>query len=69
MRIAEYAIKIIPETKIVFGGVHVSALKEKILQQYKVINYVVVGEGEHTLYQLISSKPRMWKVYHSAFLI
>lgn len=56
VRIAEYAIKIIPGTKIIFGGVHVSALKEKILQLYKVINYVVVGEGEHTLYQLISSK-------------
>lgn len=56
VRIAEYAIKIVPETKIIFGGVHVSALKEKILHDYKVINYVVVGEGEQTLYQLINSK-------------
>ncbi|MCF6248713.1 MAG: B12-binding domain-containing radical SAM protein [Desulfobacula sp.] len=57
IRIAEYTKKITPETKIIFGGVHVSALKEKILQLYKVIDYVVVGEGEHTLYQLLSSKP------------
>ncbi len=55
VRIAEYAIKIIPETKIIFGGVHVSALKQKILRLYKVVNYVVVGEGEHTLHQLIRS--------------
>ncbi|MBU8911980.1 MAG: B12-binding domain-containing radical SAM protein [Desulfobacterales bacterium] len=53
IRIAEYVKKIVPETRIVFGGVHVSSLKEKILQSYHVIDYVVVGEGEHTLHQLL----------------
>ena len=54
-RIAEYAKRIIPETRIIFGGVHVSALKEKILQSYPIIDYVVAGEGEHTLYRLLKS--------------
>lgn len=57
VRIAEFVKKIIPESKIIFGGVHVSSLKEKILQLYKVIDYVVVGEGERTLFQLLSAKP------------
>ncbi|MBU2455878.1 MAG: B12-binding domain-containing radical SAM protein, partial [Proteobacteria bacterium] len=53
IRIADYAKKMVPKTKIVFGGVHVSALKEKILESYPIIDYVVVGEGEHTLHQLL----------------
>ncbi len=55
IRIAKYAKKIIPEIRIIFGGVHVSALKEQIVQSYPVIDYVVVGEGEHTLYQLLNA--------------
>ena len=55
IRIAEYAKKNVPETRIVFGGVHVSALKEKIMKSYPVIDYIVVGEGEHTLSQLLKS--------------
>jgi len=55
IRIAKSAKKMIPETRVVFGGVHVSSLKEKILQSYSVIDYLVVGEGERTLYELINS--------------
>lgn len=55
IRISKYIKKILPDTKIVFGGVHVSALKEKILQSYPVIDYIVAGEGEYTLYRLISA--------------
>ncbi len=63
IRIAEYAKKIIPETHIIFGGVHVSSLKEKILQLYPIIDYVVVGEGEHTLYQLLrANKTNLEKI-------
>jgi len=55
IRISKYIKGILPETKIIFGGVHVSALKEKILQSYPIIDYVVVGEGEDTLYQLLKA--------------
>ena len=55
IRISKYIKKILPETKIVFGGVHVSALKEKILQSYPTIDYIVAGEGEYTLYQLLNT--------------
>lgn len=45
---------ICPDIRVVFGGVHVSALKERILADYPVIDYVVAGEGEETLRELLS---------------
>lgn len=54
-RIASYARELVPEIGIVFGGVHVSALKERILETSPVIDYVVVGEGEETLHQLLTT--------------
>lgn len=56
-RIAGTIKRIRPEIQIVFGGVHVSALKEKIIDQYPMIDYVVVGEGEYTLQRLLTANP------------
>ncbi len=53
VRLAHLAKKIQPNLKVVFGGVHVSALREAILDQYPVVDYVVVGEGEETLRELL----------------
>lgn len=46
-----------PEIKAVLGGVHVSAMKEKILQQYPEVDCAVVGEGELPLAQLLQGAP------------
>ncbi|MBN2384709.1 B12-binding domain-containing radical SAM protein [bacterium] len=46
----------LPGATIVFGGVHVSSQKEKILESYPVIDYVVVGEGEETMQQLLDGQ-------------
>lgn len=54
VRIAEIVKKTNPQIKIVFGGVHVSATKEKSLEQFPVIDYCVVGEGEETLAELMA---------------
>lgn len=35
-----------PQIKIVFGGVHVSALRSKILEKFPAIDFVITGEGE-----------------------
>ncbi|MFH7320771.1 B12-binding domain-containing radical SAM protein [Desulfurivibrio sp. D14AmB] len=43
-----------PQTKAVLGGVHISALQEKILAQYPEIDCTVVGEGELPLEQLLA---------------
>lgn len=52
VRISEYAKTLLPDLKVVFGGVHVSALREKTLEEFPVIDYAVVGEGEETMAEL-----------------
>ncbi len=53
IRIAKLAKSFLPDIKIVFGGPHVSALKNRVLENFLVIDFVVVGEGEQTLTELI----------------
>ena len=56
VRIAMLAKKILPGIKTVFGGAHVSALREKILEKFPVVDFCVTGEGEITLTELIQSR-------------
>lgn len=53
IRIATFAKNLLPTLKIVFGGPHVSALKEKVMVDYPVIDFCIVGEGESVLFELI----------------
>lgn len=55
VRIAEIAKTLLPDIQTVFGGAHVSALKEKILESFPAVDFVVAGEGEETLYELITT--------------
>ena len=57
IRIAGLAKSFLPDIKIVFGGPHVSALKKRVLKNFPVIDFVVVGEGEQTLTELIEKSP------------
>ena len=45
-----------PQIKIVFGGVHVSAMGSVLLDQFEHIDYLCVGEGESTLAELASGE-------------
>lgn len=56
-RLARLAKTIAPDIKTVFGGVHVSAMREQVLEHYPSIDYVVVGEGEETLRELLQAGP------------
>lgn len=51
-RLTEEIKKTVPDTRIVFGGVHVSALKEKILEFFPLIDFLIIGEGEKALAEL-----------------
>jgi anaerobic magnesium-protoporphyrin IX monomethyl ester cyclase len=53
-RLAEEIRKTAPRIKIAFGGVHVSALRGKILEQFPDIDFVVTGEGEKAMLELAS---------------
>jgi anaerobic magnesium-protoporphyrin IX monomethyl ester cyclase len=55
IRIANMAKGIFPDLKVVFGGTHVSALREKVLEDFPVVDYCITGEGEVTLTELLKS--------------
>lgn len=54
VRLARLAKDLLPGIQTVFGGVHVSALKERVPAEFKEVDFVVVGEGEQTLYELLA---------------
>ena len=55
VRLAELAHGTLPGIRTVFGGAHVSALKERVLRDFPAVDFVVVGEGELTLAELIEA--------------
>ncbi len=57
VRITEMAKNALPGVKAVFGGPHVSAMKEKVLRDFPVIDFCVAGEGEETLAALLEAGP------------
>jgi radical SAM superfamily enzyme YgiQ (UPF0313 family) len=48
--------EISPDIKTVFGGVHVSWGKEKILESFPAIDYVIAGEGETAIRMLADGR-------------
>ncbi len=54
LKIAELAKQVDPEIKVVFGGCHPTVLTESVLAN-QTVDFVVRGEGELTLAQLVDS--------------
>lgn len=55
LKISQTIKKIMPETKIILGGPEVSYDSKNILNSNPYIDYIVIGEGEKTLKQLLNS--------------
>jgi anaerobic magnesium-protoporphyrin IX monomethyl ester cyclase len=55
VRLAAMARSELPGVRTVFGGPHVSALRERLLGDYPEIDFLVAGEGEETLAELIAA--------------
>lgn len=55
IRIADLARQTLPGIKNVFGGPHVSALKEQLFTAFPAMDYSVIGEGEETLAELLEN--------------
>ncbi|MBI5017247.1 MAG: cobalamin B12-binding domain-containing protein [Deltaproteobacteria bacterium] len=53
VRIARLAKAALPGVRSVFGGPHVSALKERVLEEFPDVDFVALGEGEETLAELL----------------
>jgi anaerobic magnesium-protoporphyrin IX monomethyl ester cyclase len=51
--IAAIAKRILPEVKIVFGGIGTTFLWEHLLTNFKEIDFVVLGEGEYSFLNLV----------------
>jgi anaerobic magnesium-protoporphyrin IX monomethyl ester cyclase len=59
VHIAGLAKSILPKVKTVFGGPHVSALRTKILADFSEVDFVVAGEGEETLEELLACEGKV----------
>lgn len=53
IEIARIARQINPQVKIVFGGIGATYLWEHFLTHFQEVDFVVIGEGEHTFLKLI----------------
>lgn len=53
VRIAGRVKAAYPRIRTIFGGVHVSSLRERLLREYPQIDYGVVGEGEEALMAIL----------------
>lgn len=54
VRLAGMAKNAQPAIQVVFGGVHMSSLKQELLRSFPAIDYGIVGEGEQALFELMS---------------
>lgn len=54
--VANTAKKLLPQSKTVFGNIHPSLMGKQMMENYSVVDYVIRGEGEETLFELVSGK-------------
>ncbi|MHA6529367.1 B12-binding domain-containing radical SAM protein [Paenibacillus sp. BAC0078] len=55
LRIAEECKRLDPDKIIIFGGPHASFVAEETLAHFPSVDYIVIGEGELTLPELITA--------------
>ncbi len=55
IKIASIAKKINGKIKVVLGGVHPTFMYEEILSENNCIDFIILGEGEYTLYELLKN--------------
>ncbi|OQY17930.1 MAG: B12-binding domain-containing radical SAM protein [Desulfobacteraceae bacterium 4572_35.1] len=60
VRIAEMVKKEQKDIQVVVGGPHVSALKGVLLEDYPILDALIVGEGEESFYQLLTTEVENW---------
>lgn len=52
---AEICRKVLPESKIIFGGVHATIMPGQVLEDCQSVDVVVMGEGEYVFEELINA--------------
>jgi radical SAM superfamily enzyme YgiQ (UPF0313 family) len=51
--VARKSKALIPKCKVVFGGIHPTMMWKQLMEEYFEVDYVVRGEGEVVLYELV----------------
>ena len=62
VRLAALAKEILPGIKTFCGGPHVSALREKLLTDYPAFDFLLIGEGEETVFELMEEPENCAKI-------
>lgn len=57
VNIAKKVKKILPNSKILFGGIHPTLMPIQMIENYPFIDFIIKGEGELTLLDLVQKKP------------
>ncbi len=57
LRVAHLVKHINPTCKTVLGGIHPTLMWQQIMQEYSQVDFIVRGEGEEILYDLVRGKP------------
>ena len=55
IQILKIAKEVNPNCKTVVGGCHITALPKETMEQFSVIDYGVIGEGEITFLELLNA--------------
>lgn len=53
-RVAKAVKAALPDCTTIIGGSHVSAIPERTLEEFDAFDYGIVGEGEHSLFDLMT---------------
>lgn len=69
LNLAEIIKKVNPKIKVIFGGPHASLIGEKILEKEKIIDYLILGEGEESLPALINALQVSSRLHEIAGLV
>ena len=54
-QLAERIKELAPQIKIVFGGAHACSVGVSLLDSFPAVDYLVIGEGENTFYELVAA--------------
>jgi len=68
VKLAKLVKELLPDCKVVFGGVHATIMPEQLLRNFEEIDFVVVGEGEITFPELIANFDNPENVKGIAFM-
>lgn len=56
IKIATFAKQINPSCSVILGGIHPTLMWKQMMENYKIINYIVKGEGEAVFLDLVRGK-------------